>query len=257
MKALILRAMPAADGMVRLTGGDYRHLALARRLAPGDFFPARLPDGTDARALVVSLGSGELACRVEPAERSEEGAAALPPVILMQALLKGEKMDLVVRQAAECGAAEILPFEADFSQVRLGSLSQAKPDRWRRIAREARQQSGSRAATRVAEPVSAAGLFARWDEIRAAQPTALGALFHCPPIPGAALHERLAENPGAVALAIGPEGGFSPAETERFIAAGFAPFTLGDTVLRTETAALYAQAAIRMILWERGSWKTR
>jgi len=50
---------------------------------------------------------------------------------------------------------------------------------------------------------------------------------------------------------------FSPAEVERFLAVGFRPFTIGDTVLRVETAALYAQAAARILLLERDSWKTK
>jgi 16S rRNA (uracil1498-N3)-methyltransferase len=57
-----------------------------------------------------------------------------------------------------------------------------------------------------------------------------------------------------VVLAVGPEGGFSPEEVSRFLAAGFKPLVIGNTILRTETAALYAAAAVRIILLERTAW---
>jgi len=58
-------------------------------------------------------------------------------------------------------------------------------------------------------------------------------------------------------VAIGPEGGFSDSEAQRFMTAGFKPITIGETILRTETAALYAQAAVRVLLLERDSWEMK
>jgi 16S rRNA (uracil1498-N3)-methyltransferase len=57
-----------------------------------------------------------------------------------------------------------------------------------------------------------------------------------------------------VVLVIGPEGGFSPEEVSRFTAAGFKSLVMGNAVLRVETAALYAAAAVRIILLEKASW---
>ena len=89
------------------------------------------------------------------------------------------------------------------------------------------------------------------------QPGTLGLLFHHLPLENKSLHGYLGKcTPEMVALAVGPEGGFSSAEAGRFIAAGFKPFTIGDTILRTETAALYAAAAVRILLLERDSWET-
>ena len=196
-------------------------------------------------------------------------------LILFQALPKGDKMDLIVRQAAEGGVAEIVPFASEFSMVKIKdnqglSNNQRLSDnqrlaRWRRIIKEARQQSGSKVETEICPPETLDGLFSRWERIQEAWPGAVGLLFHQTPLANESLHGYLGKSsglspgvlPGAVVTAIGPEGGFSPAEAERFVAAGFKPFTVGNTVLRTETAALYAQAAVRILLLERDSWETK
>ena len=117
--------------------------------------------------------------------------------------------------------------------------------RWERIVKEARQQSGSAAATVVRPPVSIDGLFARWEELKQERPGTVGLLLHHIPLAQASLHGYLDTNPETVALAVGPEGGFSPAEAERFLAAGFQALTIGNT------------AAIRIILLERHSWEMK
>jgi 16S rRNA (uracil1498-N3)-methyltransferase len=100
-------------------------------------------------------------------------------------------------------------------------------------------------------------LFAYWNELKAKYPGVLGLLFHQIPLANESLHGYLDTGPELVVLAIGPEGGFSAAEASRFLEAGFKPLTIGEAVLRTETAALYAAAAIRIILLERNSWEMR
>jgi 16S rRNA (uracil1498-N3)-methyltransferase len=267
MKQFVLGSAPGADGLVELRGGDYRHLALARRLAPGECFPALLPDGSKATVRVRSVGGGALVGEVAQGGAEAPSAAAgraTAPIILFQGIPRGEKMSAVVRQAAEGGLDEIVPFESEFSDVRLsgrnGGQGGSKFSRWERIVKEARQQSGSPTATAVRRPMSADGLFGYWERIKAERPGALGLLFHHLPLADAgasSLHRYLGADPEAVVLAVGPEGGFSPAEAERFLAAGFKPFTIGDTILRAETAALYAQAAVRILLLERDSWMTK
>jgi len=270
MKQFVLGGEPDGNGRVVLTGGDYRYLVRVRRLAPGEYFLALLPDGTTASVRVCSVdGSalvGEVTCDgdARPASRRTV-AATLPPIVLFQAIPKGEKMDTVVRQAAEGAIAEIVPFESEFSDVRIsgsGDHGGSKFSRWERIIREARQQSGSMTATEIRRPMTCDGLFDYWANIKAERPGAMGLLFHHLPLADThlaktSLHVYLETDPETVVLAIGPEGGFSPAEVDRFLAADFRPFTIGDTVLRTETAALYAQAAVRILLLERDSWKTK
>ena len=259
MKQFILTGEPGGDGRIRLEGGDYQYLVKVRRLAPGEYFPARLPGGAMVTVRVVSVDSRALVGEVAEISPVSAPAESLPHLILYQALPKSDKMDLIVRQAAEGAVAEIVPFVSEFSVAKTGAQ---KIIRWERIIKEARQQSGSPEATVIRQPVSADGLFSHWDNLKTRWPGILGLLFHHLPLANESLHgylgTRLETNPPeAVVITIGPEGGFSPAEAERFMAAGFQPFTIGDTVLRTETAALYAQAAVRILLLEKNSWKMK
>jgi 16S rRNA (uracil1498-N3)-methyltransferase len=178
-------------------------------------------------------------------------------------------MDLIVRQAAEGGIHEIVPFVSEYTVRRskvspeegcsggpagAGGPESGQTGRWRRIIREARQQSGSFTATVVGEPCTLEALFARWERLRQEYPRILGLLLHQVPLEKGAFHEYLSRDPELVVIAVGPEGGFSPAEVRRFLEVDFKPLIMGNTILRTETAALYAAAAVRIILLERASW---
>jgi len=267
MKQFILNSEPDKNGRVRLDGGDYRYLVRVRRLAPGESFPALLPNGTGVTVRICSVDNQTVVGEVAHSENIRSGTynenSPLPPLFLFQALPKGEKMDLIVRQAAEGGVTEIVPFVSEFSMMKLTEKkltngSKHKFIRWERIIKEARQQCGSTITTTIRQPVSIDDLFAYWERLKMqCSGGVLGLLFHHLPLAHTSLHGYLGNSCEAVALAIGPEGGFSSAEAERFLAAGFKPFTIGGTILRTETAALYAQAAVRILLLEKDSWETK
>jgi 16S rRNA (uracil1498-N3)-methyltransferase len=262
LKQFLLNGKPDKNGQLRFEGGDYRYLARVRRLAPGEHFPALLPGAADSvsvRVLSVDnhvlIGeiSGEKPVKAEPSVSKNN----LTPIILFQSLPKGEKMDLIVRQAAEGGIEQIVPFMSEFSGVKNIKNTGLKFTRWERIIKEARQQSGSLTPTVIRQPLSIDGLFAFWEELNAQSPGVLGLFFHHLPLANGSLHGYLYKKPEIVTLAIGPEGGFSDSEAQRFMAAGFKPLTIGETILRTETAALYAQAAVRVLLLERDSWEMK
>jgi 16S rRNA (uracil1498-N3)-methyltransferase len=165
-------------------------------------------------------------------------------------------MDLIVRQAAEMGIAGIVPFAAERSVPKLREGGE-KFERWERIIREARQQSGSAVSTSLSGPLGTEGLLSYWETLKGRYSHPLGLLLHQDPVKPLAkvfLHDYLSKKLDLIVLAIGPEGGFSPAEVSRFLEAGFKPLKIGDTVLRTETAALCGMAAVRIILLENTSW---
>jgi 16S rRNA (uracil1498-N3)-methyltransferase len=271
VKQFILSSEPE-DGIVRFEGGDYRYLAKVRRLAAGEFFPALLPNGAETLVQVLSIDCGVLTGRcqipdITVSDNTASGKAALskadsskpqlPPLILFQSLPKGEKMDLIVRQAAEGGITEIVPFVSEFSVAKTGAGGQ-KFSRWERIIKEARQQSGSKTATAIHRPLTIGGLFEYWKKLKA--DGALGLLFHHEVRQGLekeSLHRYLDSVPEIAAFAIGPEGGFSGREVSLFMENGFKSLTIGDTILRTETAALYCAAAVRILLLERNSWELK
>jgi 16S rRNA (uracil1498-N3)-methyltransferase len=260
MKQFILSKDVDKDDIVRLKGDDYHYLVNVRRLATGEFFPALLPDGKETLVQVLSIERGVLTgkCNVTEifANRQEN---FLPPVILFQALPKGDKMDLIVRQAAEGGITEIVPFTSEFSVANKSAEKGQKFLRWERIIKEARQQSGSRTATTLHQPLTKDELFDYWKKLREKNTSnSLGLLFHHQKgLEQNSLHSYLNSVPSIIAFAIGPEGGFSDKEVTLFLENGFRQFTIGDTVLRTETAALYCAAAIRILLLEKDSWELK
>ncbi|GHT59162.1 ribosomal RNA small subunit methyltransferase E [Spirochaetia bacterium] len=267
MKRFILSRPPDSDGFIRLSGRDYHYLVRVRRLKAGALFPALLPNGaevqiqvhsTDGDTLVGECLTVDQRCQAPTGPFSAKGCLApIPPILLFQALPKGTKMDLIVRQAAEGGITEIVPFASEHSIPKIQGGGGEKLDRWERIVREARQQSGSGIATALHAPLDMDGLLAYWESIKTERPGSRGLLFHQDPVDEGSLHGYLEVMPELTAMAIGPEGGFSPAEVSRFLAAGFKPVKIGDTILRTETAALYGAAAIRIILLESASWTYR
>jgi 16S rRNA (uracil1498-N3)-methyltransferase len=265
VKQFILETKPDKDGIVRLEGGDYRYLVRVRRLAVGESFPALQPNGEETLIHILSVNNGILTGKCAAQENIDpvnnlNGQTSLPPVILFQALPKGDKMDLIVRQAAEGGITEIVPFVSEFSFAQDKAQGQ-KFSRWERIIKEARQQSGSKTATSIRRPLTESGLFEYWKKLKSTldDPVngGLGLLFHHQGLEQESLHSYLNNVPKITAFAVGPEGGFSVKEVSLFLENGFKPFTIGDTVLRTDTAALYCAAVIKILLLERDSWELK
>jgi 16S rRNA (uracil1498-N3)-methyltransferase len=271
-----------AGRVVRLSGKDYHYLVRVRRLRPGAVFNALEPGGSGIRVLVRSVDGGILLGEcletedTPPSPRTDSAllpnpgnAAALPPLVLFQALLKGAKMDMIVRQAVEGGIAAVVPFTSAYSVPRMESPGggPGRLERWRRIVREARQQSGSAVATTVEPPRTFDEALVFWEELREQHERPMGLLLHPrteirrisgeaagDPLEKGSFHGYLEDKPGLVVIAVGPEGGFPPPELTCFVKEGFKPVSLGNTVLRAETAAVYAAAAIRVILLESESW---
>ena len=258
MKRFVLSAQPNPEGMIRLYDKDYHYLVRVRRLKTGSCFDAVLPGGAEIRLRILSTVDNILIaeCLVAEAESlpPKKTPSRLPPIALFQGIPKGSKIDLIVRQAAETGLSVIAPFAAEYSTARPGA---EKLKRWERIIREARQQSGSAAETLVRPPCDFAALLDYWESLKQTYRRPLGILLHQEPLEQGTFHGYIDTDPDFAALAVGPEGGFSPREVSLFLAAGFRPLLMGNTVLRVETAALYATAALRIILLERESWKLK
>lgn len=261
MKRFILPARPDKDGLVRLSNADYHYLVRVRRVPVGGIFPALL-ENEPCFVEVLSVSDRTLIGKVSTeAPRmknalvhmnkrvSGSGPAApeLPPIILFQALPKGQKTDLIVRQAAEGGVSEIVIFVSERSVAKPAA---DREERWRRIIRCARQQSGSRIDTGIHFLPSLDAALDYWTGFSGA----CGILLHESPLEQGTFHEYLDNRNRCIVLAAGPEGGFSPAEAGRFLEAGFRAVCMGNTVLRTETAALYGAAAARIILLEKAAW---
>lgn len=216
------------------------------RLAEGDEADAVDPAGTAWRLRLVRVGPSSCTAEAVAAAATAPPAAPLA-LVLLQCLPKGAKMDLIIRQAVEAGVERVVPLVSDRAVAR-GEGGGQRLERWRRIAREAREQSGAARPAVIEPPV-------RLDEAVRRRLEGTAVYFHEDPAGCSPLHEILAGVEGPLAVLVGPEGGLSPREVALLGESGFRRAWLGEGVLRTETAALYALAAVRTIVREREAWR--
>jgi len=151
---------------------------------------------------------------------------------------RGERMDLAIQKAVELGVGAITPLFTERCVVQLDPERKAQRlEHWRRVVWAACEQSGRNRVPEMLEPRS----------LEAWLPVAAGLKIFLDPHAASGLRE-LDPPVGSVTLLSGPEGGFSDAERDAAVVAAFIPVRLGPRVLRTETAALAALAAIQT-LW--------
>ena len=221
-----------------LTGDEARHLAQVLRIQPGAVITVFDGEGRRAPAEVLHVARDHVTLKLgQPLPYRP----TLPVITLAQAIPKGKNMDLIVQKAVELGIASIHTLVTRHTIVHPG---EGKAEKWRRTALEACKQCGQDLLPHIPEPLP----FDRW---LATQTGTTGSNNHkliASLTPGASpLRTLLHAHPGTthVTLLIGPEGDFSAAETHAAVAAGFLPVSLGDIVLRVETAALYGLSALR------------
>jgi 16S rRNA (uracil1498-N3)-methyltransferase len=217
---------------VELPEATAHHAARVLRLAAGDrvvLFDGR---GGEYQATLAMPGRGRVVA--ETGEHRELERESPLAVTLVQAVSSGERMDFTIQKAVELGVAAIHPVFSTRSIVRLAGEREAKKlAHWRRVAISACEQCGRNRVPPVAEPVAL-------ERYRAPA----GAKILLAP----SATRRLAELArGPLALAAGPEGGFSEEEEALLARAGFVAASLGPRILRTETAALAALAALNAL----------
>jgi 16S rRNA (uracil1498-N3)-methyltransferase len=217
---------------VELPEAAAHHAARVLRLAAGDrvvLFDGR---GGEYEATLAMPGRGRVVAETG-AWRELERESPLG-VTLVQAVSSGERMDFTIQKAVELGVAAIHPVFSERSIVRLAGEREAKKlAHWRRIAIAACEQCGRNRVPPVAEPVAL-------ERYRAPE----GAKILLAP----SATRRLAELArGPLTLAAGPEGGFGEEEEAQLQRAGFVAASLGPRILRTETAALAALAALNAL----------
>lgn len=239
---------PAYEAVeLSLPPAETHHLVTVNRARPGD--PVTAFDGQGA----------EWICRLDRVDGKKTAVLRVvsstrrPPLpcslILGQGLPKGGTMDEIVRQATELGAALIAPLATTRSEVHLDAdRADKKLEKWRTASVEAAKQCGNPFLPRI-DPVQSLATFLSGSPTRDAELRLVASLR-----PGArplravltdfrSTHEGRA--PRSAAWLIGPEGDLTPGEVDAALAAGWTPVTLGPLVLRCDTAAAYALAALR------------
>lgn len=220
--------------------------------------PAMLSDGSRFVLSLIERGTNSCRARVLPDpdtdRQGESGLEEIPPIEVYQAVPKGRVLDDVVRRCVEAGVTRVVPVYTDFTVAaaqREDSERARREERLQRIARSAAEQCGAVRLPEIAPAVELSEVpsFATKDDA--------AFYLHQEPLAEQSLHGYLEATIRKVVLAVGPEGGFSPRELRLLEHKGFCPVYLGPQVLRTENAAFFAVAAIRVLLLERESWTTR
>ena len=236
-------SLNAGDETVALPREEGEHLTRVLRLGPGDTvgvfdgrgheFLARVasPDHRDVRVQILT--------RVDPTPEPAVG------ITLAQAILKGEKMDDIVRDAVMMGVAAIQPLVTRRTEVTVAALARAgRVERWRRVALASVKQSRRAVLPEVRGPLT----FENWlDEPRSdlslmlVEPSAAtdaGSLSFARDIP----------IPQTTSIAIGPEGGWTEGEWQAARARGMRLVTLGPRTLRADAAPV-AALSVLLFLW--------
>jgi 16S rRNA (uracil1498-N3)-methyltransferase len=234
-----LAAIDPASGTARLSEEEARHLSLVLRLAEGADIAVFDGEGREFRARVERIArDGAIARLLEEHEPAPEPSVR---VTLAQAVLKGEKMDDVVRDATMMGVAAIEPLVTDHTAAHM--KAGRAPERWRRIAIASAKQ-----CRRAVVPGLGAGTaFAEW----IARDTPSLRLLLVEPSASVEGHPASAlqgERPAAAVLLIGPEGGWSAREVTSAVAAGYLPITLGRRTLRADAVPIVALGVLQF-LW--------
>lgn len=226
-----------------LESSDAHHCADVLRLEPGGRVVVFDGLGRVAEAELIKVHRKHCSLRI--------GAAHVTPplrcaITLAQAVPKGKNMDLILQKGVELGAAEIVPLLTSRTVVRMDDADDAerKRSRWQQIALEACKQCGRNSVPRVAAPVTI-GEF-----LKGLTPSDSVLLASLQP-DARPIKEVLAESssfsgelPRKVIVMVGPEGDFTPEEIGQMKEAGAAAVTLGPTILRAETAALYCLSVL-------------
>lgn len=220
------------NGRAEITGEDAHHLTRVLRVEAGQKY--EITD--NARVWLATVATARKSVVEFEVEEELDAGPETAAVTLCLALIKFDRFEWAVEKATELGVARVIPFDATRSDKGLLEGARKRVERWRRIAKEASEQSRRLRAPEIADPVrfgEALGAEARhrvWLDERPGAPPLLRAFA-----PGA---------DDSVALAVGPEGGWTDEERSALEAAGWTGASLGPSVLRAETAVCAGLAVV-------------
>ncbi len=223
--------------IVTLSGAPLHHLRQVLRLREGD--GAVLLDGRGSCCRVTLEAVAQDHARALVLERWQDTETALP-VHLMQALPKGDKLDLILQKGTELGITSFQPVLTQRSVPQPDSRRLARRfERWQTIICEAARQSRRSLLPQLAPTLPL-------DKALLSKPGNLRlVLWESATLPLArALPEQ---RPAGVTLLVGPEGGFADCEIGQITQNGFLPVHLGPRILRTETAGLAVASILQYV----------
>lgn len=217
------------DRCAAITGSHAEHLIRVLRARVGQEFDISVNDAAYKGRISRILDQ-----RVEFELSELLPLSELRDVTLVLAIIKFDRMEWAIEKCTELGVTRIVPLAARRSDVHLASASLKRLERWRRIAREAAEQSRRSSPPQIPEPIKPKQAAALPGDTR---------IFLSESENDMSLGEALqTKSTGELVLATGPEGGWTEAEQELFRGSGWIFASLGRTILRAETAAIAATA---------------
>ena len=223
-----------------LTGDQAAHLARVLRAEPGQIYDV-VSNGFLHRAEILSVSEAEVLFTLH--EELESDAA--PPLRLLLAVFKFDHMEWAIEKATELGVARITPVLARRTEKHLAQSSVNRVARWRRIALEASQQSRRTSVPTISDPIP---LKLALEREQAPTRLLLSETEQTLTLTAALQAATSSQQETDTALAIGPEGGWTPEEMSLFTQHQWQPVTLGPRILRAETAAIAALAIASALL---------
>jgi 16S rRNA (uracil1498-N3)-methyltransferase len=231
------------DEIVGLPRSEAEHLTRVLRLGPGDMIAVFNGRGEEFLARVMAAGRRD--ARVQLISRIEAAAEPAVALTLVQAVLKGEKMDDVVRDAVMLGVAAIQPIVTARTEGTVAALNRTgRVERWRRVALASVKQSRRAVVPDIRPPLT----FENWLD----EPRQDLMLMLVEPLPneGAAPLASIRDRrvPADAAVLIGPEGGWTESERSLAAEAGVRMVTLGHRTLRADAVPV-AAISVLQFLW--------
>ena len=227
-----------SEGKIFIDGADAHHIARSLRMAEGD--EAYVCDGEGGEYRVTLSRIRDEECVADIVEQIDSGAEPKCQITLFMAYPKGDKLETVIQKAVELGACRIVPFESSRCIKRpKAEKAEKQTARLARIAEEAAKQCGRAIIPEVAQPVTYKQMLAEATE------HALS-LFCYENEEGRSIKDAIhaLPCPKSISIIVGSEGGFSVEEVDSAIQAGCTIVSLGNRILRCETAPSYALSAI-------------
>ena len=233
---------------LNLPSGTARHVQVLR-LQPNDEITLFNGQGGEFKAVVTHMGRSDVSVRV--GEQNHIERELNMGVHLWSGITANERMDWLLEKATELGATTLLPITAERSVLKLkGERADKKLAHWQAIAVASSEQCGRNRVLQVCSPATLSQAIAqlsvsplqaaRWVLSLAPGNRSLQEMMQTLKTPKEAGQSKMSE----VILLSGPEGGLSPAEEAQAIAAGFVPVSLGNRVLRAETAPVAVLSAL-------------
>jgi 16S rRNA (uracil1498-N3)-methyltransferase len=220
---------------------ESHHCLHVMRLKNGDICSLFNGQGIEWKAQITGVKND----RAQFKKTAETRTPAAPDSIcLAQALTKGKSMDLIIQKATELGISEIAPLQSSRSVSQLeGDQAESRIQKWRQLTIEAAKQCGQNWLPQI-RPLCTPKFFVEGNLKTAIK--LIGSLQPEASPLKQVLREAIpaASSPRKIIVMIGPEGDFTPAEIGEARARGFLPISLGRSVLRSETAAIYTLSAV-------------